>query len=143
MEKQCNKCDKPVSGKNTCWCKEHLAEYMRKYRQRVNAKNYYRENETTRNKQRSRSILQHALRSGKIKRLDHCEECQVKESDAYLQGLAIKPLIKGHHEDYSKPLSVIWLCRKCHIRADKRLLARNNKVVTMSDKHPISGLLYS
>ena len=26
-----------------------------------------------------------------------------------------KPKTDAHHEDYSKPLEVIWLCRNCHI----------------------------
>jgi len=33
-----------------------------------------------------------------------CEKC------------AEKPPADMHHEDYSKPLEVIWLCRGCHKR---------------------------
>lgn len=43
-----------------------------------------------------------ALKSGRIVRPDQCERC----------GVACKP--HGHHDDYSKPLDVRWLCHKCH-----------------------------
>lgn len=43
-----------------------------------------------------------AIKNGTLKKSMKCQECK------------IKCLTEGHHEDYSKPLEVIWLCRKCH-----------------------------
>lgn len=37
-----------------------------------------------------------------------CEVCGITEADG--------ALIDGHHDDYSKPLDVRWLCRQHHIR---------------------------
>lgn len=51
-------------------------------------------------KANARVKLQQAVRSGKIKRLP-CKVCQKIPSQA-------------HHPDYSKPLKVIWLCKKHH-----------------------------
>lgn len=48
------------------------------------------------------SLLAYALRKGEIERPDTCSEC----------GKACTP--DGHHEDYTKPLDVVWLCRTCH-----------------------------
>lgn len=30
-----------------------------------------------------------------------------------------KEKVEGHHEDYSKPLDIIWLCKKHHLEAHK------------------------
>jgi hypothetical protein len=51
-------------------------------------------------KHKARTILGNAVRSGRIKRKP-CEICQSPDSEA-------------HHDDYSKPLDVMWLCPKHH-----------------------------
>jgi len=43
-----------------------------------------------------------AVKNGSLVRKECCERC----------GLKCKT--EGHHKDYSKPLDVMWLCRKCH-----------------------------
>lgn len=48
------------------------------------------------------SALEYALRAGRLTKPDACERC----------GEARR--IHGHHEDYSKPLEVMWLCAPCH-----------------------------
>ena len=53
-------------------------------------------------KTKAHHILNNAIRAGKITRPFLCEMCFEK----------CKP--EGHHEDYSKPLEVDWLCIKCH-----------------------------
>lgn len=46
--------------------------------------------------------VKNALRSGKLARAN-CEACGAAGAEA-------------HHDDYSKPLEVRWLCRSCHHR---------------------------
>lgn len=53
---------------------------------------------------RAHSAVYRALKSGRLTRPDHCENC----------GAPCKP--HAHHDDYSKPLDVRWLCAKCHRR---------------------------
>lgn len=54
----------------------------------------------------AREKLHEAIRQGKIKRLS-CEMCGETKSH-------------GHHEDYSKPLEVVWLCMKHHLMTHGR-----------------------
>ena|ERR1700689_2792033 len=50
---------------------------------------------------RLRAITQYFLRNGHIKKSKHCLLCLNKK-------------IEGHHENYNKPLEIMWLCKKHH-----------------------------
>lgn len=63
------------------------AKWRSKYKQKAHAQNK----------------ITYALKSGKIKRPYYCSNCEIK----------CKP--ESHHPDYTKPLYVVWLCRKCHL----------------------------
>ena len=51
-------------------------------------------------------LVMRAIRKGKLTRPLQCTSC----------GNGHKRALQGHHEDYSKPLDVIWLCDPCHKR---------------------------
>ena len=48
----------------------------------------------------ARKALNNAIARGEVTR-ESCEVCGDDPAEA-------------HHEDYAYPLSVVWLCRKCH-----------------------------
>lgn len=80
--------------------RERLNEYQRSW--------YYKNKE----KKRAYVQLNRAVASGKIERPGSCSECKKK----------CKP--DGHHMDYSKPLSVVWICRACHSRKSPRAVIK-------------------
>jgi excisionase family DNA binding protein len=47
-----------------------------------------------------------ALSAGTLTRPSCCERCQSEEP------------LAAHHENYTKPLDVVWLCPSCHAKAD-------------------------
>ena len=53
-------------------------------------------------KNKAHSAVSHALRNGSLLRPTSCSIC----------GRECKP--EAHHEDYSKPLDVVWVCKQCH-----------------------------
>lgn len=68
-----------------------------------------------RDKRNARLKVFHALRSGKIKK-KCCKECGSVDT-------------QGHHEDYSKPLEVIWLCPMHHTQIHLKKKKEINNVV--------------
>ncbi len=60
-------------------------------------------------KKNARQRVRDHVLSGKIVRPSNCEKCGKNSK-----------IIEAHHEDYSKPLQIIWLCKRCHIEADKK-----------------------
>ncbi|HEC66584.1 MAG TPA: hypothetical protein ENI23_15015 [bacterium] len=56
----------------------------------------------------ARSKLNSAIKTGKIKKPDKCSICSTN-------GVRIE----SHHDDYSRPLDVIWVCTNCHADKDR------------------------
>lgn len=61
-------------------------------------------------KYRARKVVTSAVYTGSIEKPDSCEECRSVVDDSVA--------LHAHHEDYSKPRDVIWLCRSCHRKRD-------------------------
>lgn len=59
------------------------------------------------NIKKSHNLCTQAIIKKQLVRPDKCFVCRIK----------CKP--DGHHDDYDKPLAVIWLCKKCHFRLHK------------------------
>ncbi len=72
-------------------------------------------NYRSRNKQKYRAtgIVNSAIHNGKLKQLP-CEKCGDLKS-------------QGHHEDYSQPLDVIWLCSRHHTARHKEIRRQSRK----------------
>jgi len=102
-------CDK----KNKEWVEKNREKhnsYTRKYKEKnkekikLANKKYERENPE---KVRAHHYLNNRIHRGLIKRGESCEICG---AEGY---------VEAHHDDYSKPLDVIWCCKKCHWKLDE------------------------
>lgn len=96
-----------------CGKKARLQRYYTRHEHFLKARRVYSQNHKKRQlektleskkrypeKEKARWMLREAVKRGKLERLP-CEICKV-------------PNAQGHHEDYSKPLDVIWLCQTHH-----------------------------
>lgn len=101
----CNSC-KSVDIK--AWFKKN-PKYYKEYAARpgVGARLYeHKRKWVARNpeKRNAHMAVFHAVKRGELLKPDNCEDCG-KPSE----------MIHGHHEDYTKPLDVVWLCPPCHM----------------------------
>ena len=106
----CWPCRKPYQQKYAAqeeWRLKKLAYFRKRRREgktRISDRKSARKNRLTHPVQyQSRLKLSRAIASGFIKKPSKCSVCHKKNKR-----------IHGHHEDYSKPLDVIWMCPWCH-----------------------------
>lgn len=113
--KTCRKCkeSKPIESFNRASstqdgldtrCKECNKKRLSSWRSVTpgyNAEHVKRFRENNKEKHQAHRAVERALRVGRITRLK-CMVCGSSDSEA-------------HHEDYSKKLDVMWLCRQHHI----------------------------
>ncbi len=83
------------------WAKEVSKKSYRNNRQAYlnRVKKYKTDNPE---KKRAHNLIHSAVLLGKLSPPSQCESCGVKAK------------LDAHHEDYSKPMEVRWLCRFCH-----------------------------
>jgi excisionase family DNA binding protein len=76
----------------------------------------------------SRRQYSRALCNGVLLRAGSCQECGAEGK------------IDGHHDDYSQPLEVRWLCHTCHRKADKETRARYRQIVDRGTPKKLTSL---
>jgi hypothetical protein len=118
MEKTCSKCKQTLDISNfqkKGWrygkqyyfakCKVCMPKgsYLRYKKWRKN--NKYKVN--------AQAILRHAVMLKEILKPNYCELCK-KVFDLFH--------ISGHHQNYNKPLEVIWVCPGCHKKLHMSIL---------------------
>lgn len=81
-------------------CNECHAAYMREYNKS------YQYSEIQIKKKNCRTCLNVYIRRGKIKK-NPCSICGSQEN------------IEAHHQDYDKPLDVVWFCRSHHLECHR------------------------
>lgn len=102
--KECNKKDVKEHRLNPKY-REKVLEYDRQRFKKPERKKKVLEYQRERRKkypekERARRLVGYRLRRGIVKPMP-CEVCGKKEAEA-------------HHDDYSKPLEIRWLCFECH-----------------------------
>lgn len=84
---------------------------MREYYQRRKHQANARRAERYALQMRARSAVWYAMSTGRLARPSECECCLEARS------------VEAHHEDYTKPLEVVWLCRQCHGKKHRKAVA--------------------
>ena len=101
----CKECDKKRGHSRYLKNKDHCLEMNKKWRLRNPDKSYAISKKQTLkypDKRKARKAVYYAVKVGKLIKPDICSHCFKKRK------------VESHHEDYSKPLEVKWLCKKCH-----------------------------
>jgi hypothetical protein len=96
------------------WTKEHGVDSAARVRR-------YRDNPTNVGKELARQAVRTALRTGGLNK----GPCEI--------GGDCSGRIEAHHDDYSKPLEVRWLCRRHHGRSHRAAAPDLSSALTTAD----------
>lgn len=110
--KECNKKDVQANYRaNRDYYRKYEAKRQQRAERRVANQRYQKtRRERFPKKYKARMALGNAVRDGRVQR-HPCERCGSLR-------------VHGHHEDYSKPLDVVWLCVEHHHERHAELRAQ-------------------
>lgn len=103
---------KDKTGRQYYYCNPCNTKRLKEYYKTNNGKKHIklaikRSEKKYPHKQAARIKLNSAVKLGKIDKPKTCQKCGKSGR------------IEGHHNDYSKPLNVLWLCKSCHSKKHK------------------------
>jgi hypothetical protein len=82
---------------------------------------------------KARRALHAAIASGRVSRVTVCERCG-RHQHPFAPPQSVWG-VQAHHEDYTKPLAVAWLCHWCHMTAN--IATRKRLLVEYRDRSPL------
>lgn len=112
---KCKECAKRDASEHRSNNLERLRDYDRRRFQEqpkrreatfLNAKAFRLKNPE---KYHAHSVVNYAIKAGKLTKPNCCQSCGIDKR------------LHGHHDDYTKPLEVLWLCVPCHAARHKAL----------------------
>lgn len=68
--------------------------------------------------------LRSAVSRGSILKPSNCQICSI---------LCSKPSLQAHHNNYDRPLDVIWVCPRCHNDIHRKILNKSKGIQTPFD----------
>lgn len=99
---KCKRCTKADASQHRSDNLERIREYDRRRGNRQ-PEGYSKEYaKRFPQKYKSQTAVNNAVRDNRLLKATECEDCSSKK------------FLHGHHDDYSKPLEVRWLCAACH-----------------------------
>lgn len=98
---KCKSCSKSDSTENRNKNIDRIREYDRRRGNRQGKDYCKKYREKTPNKYKAHNIVNNAIRDGKLFK-ESCNECGSSDR------------VHAHHDDYSKPLNIRWLCSAHH-----------------------------
>jgi len=105
-------------GQNRLYAMEYAKKYYKKIKENKQKlqKGWKKNRIENKHIQRTSWLVWQAIKTGTLKKPVHCMCCLSNRK------------IQAHHEDYSKPYEVLWLCIKCHSFLHSYLYFKNLKV---------------
>jgi len=99
---KCKECNKKDVRENRILKIEYYRSYDRERGSRQSKEYLSKYREKYPKKYKSHNMVNNAIRDGRLKKEDSCQNCRSKL------------YIHAHHDDYNFPLSIRWLCAICH-----------------------------
>jgi ribosomal protein S27AE len=98
-KKTCGKCNGPIEEELIG--RQRYCRTCKNLNTKLNRKKHSELTELQKLKANARSYVHVYLKRGKINKTN-CANCG-------------DPNVEAHHEDYTKPLEIIWFCSNCHL----------------------------